>query len=141
MKQPAPLDTPLSSRALPDAGSKLSELVQRCPACHKPWPKHRVALLGTRLAGVNQFKATEEFFRAVKGHNWQFLEELHDGTNQRNSLEAYALGCPDGGLHILVVRSPFELHLGNEMLICEPVAEIERGRIEALIAKAYRTSS
>ncbi|HLH05674.1 MAG TPA: hypothetical protein VKW78_00405 [Terriglobales bacterium] len=141
MKQIAPVATTVHSGGFQAAEKKLSGLVQRCPACHKPWTKHRIALLGTRLAGVNQFKATEEFFRAVKGHNWQFLEELHEHNHQRNSLEAYALGCPEGGLHILVVRSPFELHVGNEMLICEPVAESERSRIEALIAKSYSRTS
>lgn len=89
--------------------------------------------------GSDQLKATEEIFRAVKGHHWEFLGELHDRSDVRNSLEAYALSCPDHRLHILVVRSPFELHVGNEMLICEPVLDSERGKIEALINKSDRT--
>ena len=121
--------------------AKLHAIVQRCPACHKPWGKHRVALIGSKLLGVNQFKATEEIFRAVKGHHWEFLGQQHDRSDLRNSLEAYALGCPGGGLHILVVRSPFELHVGNELLICEPVLEAERPKIEALIVKRDKTQS
>jgi len=121
--------------------AKLNAIVQRCPACHKPWGKHRVALIASKLLGVNQFKATEEVFRAVKGHHWELLGEQHDRSDLLNSLEAYALGCPDGALHILVVRSPFELHVGNELLICEPVLEAERSKIEALISKSTRTHS
>jgi hypothetical protein len=134
--EPAPAGAGLHAHA-----AKLSAIVQRCPACHKPWTKHRVALIASRLLGVNQLKATEEVFRAVKGHHWEVLEELHDRSDVRNSLEAYALGCPDHRLHILVVRSPFELHVGNEMLICEPVSETERPKIEALIAENSRMHS
>ena len=136
MKATTHLAPSVSPSPLPPAATKLSALVQRCPACHKAWGKHRIALIASRLLGLNQLKATEEFFRAVKGHHWDFLADLHDRSDVRNSLEAYALGCPDQRLHILVVRSPFELHVGNEMLICEPVAEGERDRVEALIAKA-----
>lgn len=132
--------TPAGAGLHADA-AKLNAIVQRCPACHKPWGKHRVALIASRLLGVNQLKATEEIFRAVKGHDWELLGELDDRSGVRNSLEAYALGCPDHRLHILVVRSPFELHVGNELLVCEPVLETERSKIEALIIKGCRTQS
>jgi len=141
MKGTTHVETAPASAVLPAHATKLSAIVQRCPACHKPWGKHRIALIASCLLGVNQLKATEEIFRAVKGHHWEFLGDLHDRSDVRNSLEAYALSCPDHRLHILVVRSPFELHVGNEMLICEPVLESERGKIEALINKSDRTHS
>jgi hypothetical protein len=132
---------PVSDAGLLADAAKLSAVVQRCPTCHKPWGKHRVALIASRLLGVHQLKATEEIFRAVKGHDWELLGKAHDRSGRHNSLEAYALSCPDGRLHILVVRSPLELHVGNEMLIYEPVLESERSKIEALITKGCATQS
>lgn len=126
---------------LPAAALKLNSLVQRCPACHKPWSKHRVVLIASLSLGVHQLRRTEEFFCAVKAHAWDFLSQLKGRAGVGNSLEAYAVECPNHRLHILVVRSPFELHVGNEMLVCEPVSNGEREQIEEMIAKDVRPIS
>ena len=118
----------------PKAGviqSLLEMLRNQCPRCKQSLRGHLYQMYAMTTATPERQEELHNFLENAKQHDWEALSHFQDFDPLKNSVQIFALECPDHNLSMLFIRDPFELFDGDSLESWEPLQEAD--------AKSWRT--
>jgi hypothetical protein len=80
-----------------------------CPKCAQALNGHRYQIYAMTVATSERNDVLVDFIQKARHHEWKSLLRSQDFDPVKNSLEIYALQCPEEFVSMLLVRDPFEL--------------------------------
>jgi hypothetical protein len=92
-----------------------------CLRCCQVLNGHRYQIYAMTIAAPECHDALLDFLRKARRHEWELLSRIQDFDPLKDSLQVYALQCPDQSLNVLLVRDPFELFDGDSLEGWEPL--------------------
>jgi hypothetical protein len=98
-------------------------LREECPRCLQGLNGHRYQVYAMTVAAPECHDALLDFLQKARRHEWEPLSRIQDFDPLKNSVQIYALQCPDENLSMLFVRKPFELFDGDSLEDWEPLQE------------------
>jgi hypothetical protein len=105
------------NRALRDAtAGELRNLLRQCPICRGQLDGHDYAALAVTVLSPKNKERVLQLVSAAQGKRWNGLSAFHEFDPMRDAVQADALRCPGGQVVILIVRNPFELFEGYDLL-------------------------
>jgi len=104
-----------------------------CPMCGEALRGHSYQLFAITVADEST-EILVEFIQSARGHSWETLSHFQTFDPMKNALEAFALGCPDTILALLLVRDPFELYDTSSVEYFEALNQKESATWRCLFA-------
>ena len=105
--------------------TKLRNLISECAICALNLEGHSYVELATTVIDVGLKDRMAEFLSRVRQHEWEKLTEFNDFQGDRDDLVAYAITGPHSDGMVIVIRDPFDLYEGPEMLIRDTLVAAE----------------
>jgi hypothetical protein len=90
-------------------------LREECPRCLQVLNGHSYQIYAMTVATTERHDTLLAFLQKARRHEWESLSRIQDFDPLKDSLQVYALQCPDQSLSILLVRDPFELFDGDSL--------------------------
>jgi hypothetical protein len=98
-------------------------LREECPKCLQVLNGHSYQIYAMAVASTERHDALHDFLQKARRHDWKSLSRVQNFDPLKDSLQVYALQCPDQSLCMLLVRDPFELFDGDSLEGWEPLQE------------------
>jgi len=117
------------------AGLRLE--LKHCPICKSNFRDHRYASFASIRIGKG-FPSAQPFLDAIKKHEWDALMKHQSGKQDPDNAEACVIGCPIGGLAVLLVHTPFEPWDYASIDFCEVLKPEEGNAVEKQLAGRWR---
>jgi hypothetical protein len=81
-----------------------------CPRCQMSFSNHQYRLIAATVLKSGKLGSLSELMEAIRTQHWQKVFGFQDWEGTQANAEVFALRCPNDGLSLAVVRSPFSLN-------------------------------
>jgi hypothetical protein len=107
----------------------LRKVLQRCARCKQSLEGHEYRLIATTILNPENRQRFRELLTAVEAHRWRTVLTFQEWIGNQDDAEVYAIRCPNGGLSVVLIDSPFELYDPHVMLRQESIESSEDASI------------